>query len=318
MNRARAADAHHNPYPFYAFRIWFGMVATAWLPLLARHRFAVSPGRILFVLAGIVTSLISSGLGIIQALIFAKRVRAAVLDTPPIFIIGHWRTGTTHLHELLTVDERFFAPTTLECLAPAQCLAFGWLLRTHGFILPEKRPMDDMPVGWDQPQEDEFALLNLGLGSPYETMIFPNHRQVRHPFLNLTDVAPAELEAWKAGFLGFLQLVNFRSRREEKCSQGARRIVLKSPTHTARLHVLLSGCAIHSHRARPLRGVSILRAAVARAVRDARLPSPGSRPDIRGGTGHRTLCRGHHGSALSRFLHRGSGHSGGEFLRGSI
>ena len=30
-----------------------------------------------------------------------------MLEEPPIFIIGHWRTGTTFLHELLMLDERF-------------------------------------------------------------------------------------------------------------------------------------------------------------------------------------------------------------------
>jgi len=37
--------------------------------------------------------------------------------------------------------------------------------------------MDNMPVGWDRPQEDEFALMNLGLGSPYEVVVFPNRRR---------------------------------------------------------------------------------------------------------------------------------------------
>jgi hypothetical protein len=104
-----------------------------------------------------------------------------------IFIIGHWRTGTTLLHELLTLDEGFTAPSTIECFAPALCLALGWLLRRLKFFLPANRPMDNMLLGWDQPQEDEFALMNLGLGSPYEAMIFPNHREAGHPANELTS-----------------------------------------------------------------------------------------------------------------------------------
>ncbi len=232
------ACAPINRYPFYALRIWYGMIASAWLSLLFRNRFAVSPTRMPFALTAVVTSLVNSSLSLIQNLIFARRIQACVLKQPPIFIIGHWRTGTTHLHELLTVDGRFTAPTTLECFAPAQCLAFGWLLRWLSFLLPAKRPMDDMLVGWDHPQEDEFALINLGLGSPYETMVFPNRRRVAHPFLNMTELAPTKVEAWKAGFLRFLRQVNFRSSREPNGSGKARRIVLKSPTHTARLRIL--------------------------------------------------------------------------------
>jgi omega-hydroxy-beta-dihydromenaquinone-9 sulfotransferase len=233
-----AASADYNIYRCYAFRIWYGMVLSAWLALLARNRFAVSPTRMAFVLFGFITSIVNSSLNFVQTLIFGRRIRTCVLEQPPIFIIGHWRTGTTFLHELLALDERFTAPTTLECFAPAQCLAFGWLLRKFSFFLPTNRPMDNMLVGWDHPQEDEFALMNLGLGSPYEAVVFPNHRRACHPFLTLTGLAPEQIDAWKAGFQAFLQQVNLRSKKEQKCLDGARRIVLKSPTHTARLHIL--------------------------------------------------------------------------------
>jgi hypothetical protein len=98
--------------------------------------------------------------------------------------------------------------------------------------------MDNMPVGWDRPQEDEFALMNLGLGSPYEVVVFPNRRRARHPFLDMSGLTPEQIEAWKAGFLSFLQQVNLRSKKEQVSLEGARRIVLKSPYHTARLHIL--------------------------------------------------------------------------------
>jgi len=238
VTAASAPCPDRNSYPFFAFRIWYGMTVSAWLGVLIRNRFAASPARYAFAAFGFITSMINSSLNVIQTLIFGRRVRKCVLDAPPIFIIGHWRTGTTFLHELLTLDERFTAPSTIECFAPAQCLAFGWLLRRFSFCLPANRPMDNVLVGWDHPQEDEFALMNLGLGSPYEAMIFPNNRKARHPYLNMSGLAPQQIAAWKAGFLSFLQQVNLRSKREQKRQKRARRIVLKSPTHTARLHIL--------------------------------------------------------------------------------
>jgi hypothetical protein len=233
-----AQSVRHNSYPFYAFRLWNGMTAAVLLRLFARHRFAISPSRLPYVLLGLVYAINMSVLKVIQAIIFSRRIRASTLERPPVFIIGHWRTGTTLLHELLTLDNRFVGPTTLECLAPAQCLAFGWLIRLLAFLLPANRPMDNMLVGWDQPQEDEFALMTLGFGSPYEAMVFPNRRRVDHPYLNMTELAPAQVEAWKTGLLRFLQQVRFRSNRGRKRHNGAVRIVLKSPTHTARLHIL--------------------------------------------------------------------------------
>jgi omega-hydroxy-beta-dihydromenaquinone-9 sulfotransferase len=234
-----AASAELNGYPLFAYRIWYGMRISTWLSLLSRNRFAVSPARTLFCLRGCLCSLVNSSLNLMQRLIFGQRIRGCVLDAPPIFIIGHWRTGTTLLHELLTLEPRFTAPTTIECFAPAVCLVFGRVLRWLTYILPANRPMDNMPVGWDRAQEDEFALMNLGLGSPYETMIFPNHRTPYHPYLNMTELGSDEIRAWKTGFLSFLQQVDLRSKREEQRLQcGLRRVVLKSPPHTARLHIL--------------------------------------------------------------------------------
>jgi hypothetical protein len=235
----RAASAPYNGYRFYSFRIWYGMLGSAWLSLLVRNRFAISPARLPFILFGFVTSALNSILSLAQTLIFGRRIRACVIEKAPIFIIGHWRTGTTFLHELLMLDDRFTAPTTLECFAPADCMVLWQLLRhLFNFALPPRRPMDNMPVGWDRPQEDEFALMNLGLPSPYEVVVFPNHRRARHPFLDMSGLTVEEIEAWKAGFLSFLQQVNLRSKSEQIPSEIARRIVLKSPHHTARLHIL--------------------------------------------------------------------------------
>ncbi len=229
---------HRNSYPFYAFRLWHGMTTSVLLRLFARNRFAVSPSRVPLALLALIYALNNSVMKAIEAIIFAKQIDAVVLERPPIFIIGHWRTGTTHLHELLALDDDFVAPSTLECVVPAQFLAFGWLIRAFAFLLPTNRPMDNMLVGWNLPQEDEIALLALGLGSPYEAMIFPNHRVVGHAFLNMTETTPEQVEAWRTGLLRFLKRVSFLGDRRAKCAGKTRQLILKSPTHTARLHLL--------------------------------------------------------------------------------
>ena len=86
-----------------------------------------------------------------------------------------------------------------------------------------------MPVGWDRPWEDEFALCNLGLPSPYLRFAFPNHPQYSEYFA-LEGVPPEVLHRWKQCFLRFLKQITVRN---------PKRIVLKSPTHTYRIKVLL-------------------------------------------------------------------------------
>jgi hypothetical protein len=227
-----------NRYPRHAFRAWHGMLGSAWFRLLWRNRFAVSASRLDFALVVSFYSIINSALNFVQELAFADRIRGTEIDPSPIFIIGHWRTGTTLVHELLALDPRLTTPTTLDCFAPSNVLLTGWLLRKLPFLLPSARPMDPMPLNWDRPQEDEFALINLGYGSPYEMLAFPNRRFVGHPFLTLQGLAASEVAAWEAGLLRFMQQTALRAGRGEP-TQRAARLVLKSPPHTARLRTLI-------------------------------------------------------------------------------
>jgi omega-hydroxy-beta-dihydromenaquinone-9 sulfotransferase len=214
------------------------MSAGVFARILSRNRFAVSPSRLWFAAQLGVHSVGSSMLGAIQHLFFAKSIKRAGLAHAPLIIIGHWRTGTTHLHELLCLDERLTAPTSFECAAPAHFLVSGPLLRWLPFYAPSKRPMDDMEAGFDKPQEDEFALMNLGVNSPYESMMFPNHRPHHLDYVTLAKLTPEEMTAWSRGLLKFLRSVNYRSSRAKVAPLQPQRIVLKSPLHTARLRVL--------------------------------------------------------------------------------
>ena len=243
-----AAPAKFHKYPWWAPRFWHGMTVSAWFGLLARNRFRISPTRLPMVLAVSFFSVFNSCMRLLQGVVHGGRVEATAIQTPPVFIIGHWRSGTTHLHELMVLDERFTYPTTYECFAPNHFLVTAWWVTRLKFLLPAQRPMDNMVTGWDRPQEDEFALLNMGAGSPYETMAFPNHRPVRHEFLDLRRVGPEQLENWKRSLIGFLKAISFRSiRQQQRAAKRSRqrdsnplpkRIVLKSPPHTSRIKVL--------------------------------------------------------------------------------
>src|SRR5262249_19728967 len=120
--------------------------------------------------------------------------------------------------------------TTYECLAPHHFLLTGpWLPRWIGFALPRTRPPDQMIVSWDSPQEDEFALCNLGVPSPYATIAFPNEPPQNEAYLELDRLAPRERQVWEQAFLCFLKQLTYAR---------AGRLVLKSPTHTFRLPTL--------------------------------------------------------------------------------
>ena len=150
---------------------------------------------------------------------------------PPIFILGHWRAGTTFLHELLIRDPTHTYATTYQCFAPHHfVLTDKWLTPWSSALLPSRRPMDNMAAGWQRPQEDEFALGNLGVPTPYSSMMFPQQGPASSEYLDLHDLAPQELANWKHELMRFFQRITFRDKR---------RIVVKSPPHTARVGTLL-------------------------------------------------------------------------------
>jgi hypothetical protein len=97
------------------------------------------------------------------------------------------------------------------------------------FLLPATRPMDNMQAALDRPQEDEFAICLLGRGSPLSTIAFPNRPPGCDDHIDVETISPAGLRRWKRAFYGFLQKITYKT---------GRRLVLKSPPHTARIKTL--------------------------------------------------------------------------------
>ncbi len=229
-SKSKEPPVELNPYHFWVARFWHGMLLGSWVRLVARNRARVSLSRIPLACTITFATIINSLLRPLQELICRRYLVRTQIKDAPIFIIGHWRSGTTLLHELLVLDQRYSFPTTYECYAPSHFLISAMVVTKLRFLLPARRPMDDMVAGWDRPQEDEFALANMGLPSPYLNMAFPNEPPQCPGSLTLEGLSDEELSRWKAGLEWFLTRVTLRSQKQ---------IILKSPPHTARIDVLL-------------------------------------------------------------------------------
>jgi len=222
-------DGFHA-YPWWSPRFWHGMPLEVWLPLVAEHRCRVSPSRIGLLATITAASAFNSLAEPLSEARFRRLLRQPPATPPPLFIVGHWRSGTTLLHELLMLDPRFCCPSTYQCFAPGHFLLTEDILtRLLAWMMPRKRPMDNVAAGWDRPQEDEFALANMGAPSPYRRMAFPATSSAEPVALDVTRLAPAELDRWQETLRRFLARLAVRD---------ARRPVLKSPPHTARIGVL--------------------------------------------------------------------------------
>lgn len=209
------------------------MRAGCWWRLLRNNRWQVDWDRVSIVLGVSAITPLNDALALAQRAIFDRRIRTTAIQHPPVFIIGHWRSGTTLMHELLVEDPQFAFPNTFQCFAPSHFLLSEYLMvRLGGFLLPKRRPMDNMRAGWDLPQEDEFALMNLGVPSPYLRIAFPQTQDTYLQYLDMQGLNEDELARWKTTFHWFLQAITYR--------YGGKRLILKSPTHTGRLGLLAS------------------------------------------------------------------------------
>lgn len=225
-----APDPASKPKDGWNMRMWFGCDLFAWLRLLWLGRFRVGWRQLRFLPTGTILSAGHTFLRYAQEGLYGQRIRETEVQAP-LIVLGHWRSGTTLLHELLVQDPRHGYPNTYQCFDPCHFLLTERLIRRYfNWLLPSRRIMDNMPVGWGRPQEDEFALALLGAPSPYLNIAFPNAGPLDPEALDLDGLPRRLREKWKRTLLWFLKAVSVRD---------PRRLVLKSPPHTCRIPTLL-------------------------------------------------------------------------------
>src|SRR5579864_885983 len=197
-------------------RQYLNLTTGAWWQLRRNWRLPLS---LMLLWQTLVPGWLFSMLTTVQRVTTRKQLaRATIRDA--IVIIGYWRSGTTLLHELLCVDTRYSFPTTHACMNPHHFLLTEAYVVAHGGP-GVTRPMDQMEVRPESPQEDEFALLSLGARSPYEALLAPHCLKEALKLADPIDLNAREEQVWRAVFVDFLRGVSVRG--------AGRPLILKSP-----------------------------------------------------------------------------------------
>jgi hypothetical protein len=106
--------ARHDSHPLE------GMTLGDWWSLLRRHRFGIDPRHWPRALVQTALSASNSVSARFERRTYGHGIDATALQAP-LFILGHYRSGTTHLHNLMALDPQFAAPTFFESSSGFSC-----------------------------------------------------------------------------------------------------------------------------------------------------------------------------------------------------
>lgn len=144
-------------------------------------------------------------------------------------VLGYFRSGTTHLQYLLSCDPRFKTPIWAQSILP-HGWGLCWTLARFALtpFISNSRPQDDVALGPAWPAEDDFGVSNMCLASAMPGR-FMMPRQEGHyaRFHTLEGLTERELVRWRRAQASLLwKITRFA---------GGRVLLLKSPSHTARV-----------------------------------------------------------------------------------
>jgi hypothetical protein len=214
--------------------------------LLIRNR--VSFRYVPRLLITLIINLINLPFRIYERILVNPRMSKKELDHPPIFILGHWRSGTTHLHNLLCKDPRMAYASTFQSVFPDTL--FSWLGRFlfEGFarlLIPGTRKGDNVILGTQLPQEEEFALGDKTPLCYYYFWMFPRRmREYYDRSVRMLGISDGRRESWRSDY----KLLIAKALRDT----GGDRFLSKNPPNTGRIRFLMETYPeakfIHIHR----------------------------------------------------------------------
>jgi len=170
------------------------------------------------------------------------------IEKDPIFILGHWRSGTTHLHNLLCQDIQMAYVTTYQSVYPDTLFNKIGRFLFLGFstlLIPGNRKGDNVTLGTSLPQEEEFALGEKTPISFYFFWLFPkNISAYYNNFIRFKNIDFKQIEKWKLNYKLLIKKAIKNTKRE--------RFLSKNPPNTGRIKLLLkmfpNAKFIHIHR----------------------------------------------------------------------
>ena len=177
----------------------------------------------------VLSGLLLEPLAWLQTALYSRRLATIQPPDDPVVVIGHWRSGTTYLHQLLASDPAAATARNALTVAPQVGLLLKpWIVGFLNRIISAHRPIDAVPWSALDPQEDELGLVRLTLDTNMAGVAFPRcyPRCFRRYVL-------ASTAAFRRELARFTKLTWLHD------GAGKTHLVIKNSAHTARIPLLL-------------------------------------------------------------------------------
>ena len=163
---------------------------------------------------------------------YRKQLADVPMENDPLFILGHWRSGTTFVHNIFAQDDHFGYTTTYQTVFPHYIMSLQWLFKpVMKWLMPSHRPTDNMELAPDLPQEEEFAINNTCPYNYYNFWFYPERMQEYcDRYLTFRDITDEELAEFKAEFEKLVKISLWNTHGTQYLS--------KNPPHTGRVKAL--------------------------------------------------------------------------------
>lgn len=169
----------------------------------------------------------------LQTALFDSKVnRISFEDQSPVFILGLWRSGTTHLHYMMARDHNFGYLNNHQAFSfNIALLSLDRLNKLLNIFVPGTRPQDNVKLTLDEPAEEEQPLSTITPCSSIHSFFFPNNQDYFTKYHLFEGISEEEKARWKRDYLFLLKNIAFYSKK--------RTLLLKNPHNTGRVKELL-------------------------------------------------------------------------------
>ena len=228
MTQQKRPRLFEQPFAVRSFRSWLKLL---WNNKDIDRKFIP---RALFVT---LSTFLTSPLRLYESVRYGRIVKNTAIHPSPIFIIGHWRSGTTHMHHTMCQDKNHGYISTFQAFAPGLCLVGERIIKRPLDKIAKKlhptREIDNIPLSLDNPQEEDIAIAAMSPHSYIQLFIFP--RQAPYFFERyitfFNNLPESTLAEWKKIYLTIMRKATLRS--------GGKRLVIKNCADSARIKTLL-------------------------------------------------------------------------------